>query len=204
MHSAGRSRQCVANGRLRHMLRLRGPSGLLRRPVPHVGCRFGAGHDGERPPAAGAGWRLGHRCQGVRRRQGRRRWGSRLGHPLTRNITSFMLLNKGGVTGVRPAGPRPVLPGLLPARERSELVQRSGAATIDGKRTADVPDTRGQRRLAITRSRGSCDSQATSAPTGSGRYSIRSRQPRTGRDSQGAASLQPFTDGGIHTKSIHA
>ena len=30
-------------------LRLRGPSGLLRRPVPHVGCRFGAGHDVERP-----------------------------------------------------------------------------------------------------------------------------------------------------------
>ena len=107
-----------------------------------------------------------------------------------------MLRNKGGVTGVRPAGPRPILPGLLPARERSELVQRSGAATIDGKRTADVPDTRGQRRPSITRSRGSCDSQATSAPTGSGRYSIRSRQPRTGRDSQGAASLQPLD---LHT-----
>ena len=30
-------------------LRLRGPSGPLRRPVPHVGCRFGAGHDVERP-----------------------------------------------------------------------------------------------------------------------------------------------------------
>ena len=100
-----------------------------------------------------------------------------------------MLRNKGGVTGVRPAGPRPVL---LPARERSALVQRSGAATIDGKRTADVLDTRGQRRPSVTRSRGSCDRQATSAPTGSGRYSIRSRQPRTGRDSQGAASLQSF------------
>ena len=34
----------------------------------------------------------------------------------------------------------------MTARERSELAQGSGAATIHGKRTADVPDTRGQRR----------------------------------------------------------
>ena len=62
----------------------------------------------------------------------------------------------------------------MTARERSELAQGSGAATIHGKRTADVPDTRGQRRPAITRSSSSCDSQATRSPAGSGRYAIRS------------------------------
>ena len=54
------------------------------------------------------------------------------------------------------------------------MAQRSGAATIDGTRTADVPYTRGQRRPAITRSRWSCDRQVTSLPAMLGRHSMRS------------------------------
>ena len=61
----------------------------------------------------------------------------------------------------------------MTARERSELAQGSGAATSDGTRPADVPDTIDQRRPSSTRSRWSCGSQATSSPAGLRRCSIR-------------------------------
>ena len=68
---------------------------------PLRGLRSGAPDRGREAldlPASGQDerfWRRCHRCQGVRRRQGRRRWGGRLWHSLNRNITSFMLRKYG-------------------------------------------------------------------------------------------------------------
>ena len=85
--------------------------------------------------------------------------------------TRRWIVRRGGGPADRREG-LPARAGPVPALERSELAQRSGAATIDGTRPADVPDTRGQRRPAITQSRWSCGSQATSSSAGLRRCSI--------------------------------